>query len=117
MVLLHRFFASVGGTGGSRGWSLGCVGEWHRASGREKGMEEGSVGRNTAGKGARKGDVIGLREVGRASGSALELEGGKGYSKRGETSNGVPRIEDGECRERSDKSKRGLREVGLAATL
>ena len=44
MVLLHRFFASVGGTGGSRGCSFGCVGEWLRMSGREKGSEGGSTG-------------------------------------------------------------------------
>jgi len=74
------------------------------------------VGRNTEGKGARKGDVMRLNEDMGMSGSALEPEGGKGYSKRGETSNGVPRIDDGECRDKSDKSRRGLSDIGLDET-
>lgn len=40
--------------------------------------------------------------------SMLEEDKGNGYSKRGETSNGVPRIDDGECRDRLDKLRRGF---------
>lgn len=48
---------------------------------------------------------------------SLAPVGGKGYSKRGETSNGVPRMEDGECRLKSARLRRGFRDLEWAATL
>jgi hypothetical protein len=46
------------------------------------------------------------------SASSLVPDMGKGYSKRGDESKGVPRMEDGECRERFERLRRGFR-VGL----
>ena len=47
---------------------------------------------------------------------SLGLPGGKGYSKRGETSNGVPTMEDGECSERLVRLSRGFSAMGCVAT-
>ena len=51
------------------------------------------------------------------SGSATVDDGGKGYSKRGEASKGVPTMEEGECSERSDRLKRGLSTLARTASL
>ena len=62
-----------------------------------------------------KGDVITLREVDMViSGSSLLIEGGKGYSKRGDTSNGVPTIDEGECSDRFARLRRGLSDMGCS---
>ena len=115
-VLLQRFFASVGGIGGSRGWSLGCVGENPRdsffaaGSGGGRGVKDGEKVMN--------GEVIALKALNTViSGSSLLAEGGKGYSKRGETSNGVPTIDEGECSDKFARLSRGLSDMGCSGTL
>lgn len=112
-VLLQRFFASVGGTGGSRACSLGWVGEWPRVSPRVIGSEGNEL--NDGGK--VMNEEFMMLKAGRAviSGSTL-LPGGKGYSKRGETSNGVPTIGVGECSDKLARLSRGLSDMEALET-
>jgi hypothetical protein len=60
--------------------------------------------------------ATGIKDVGKevidgrreSSGLSFESESGKGYSKRGDESKGVPRMEEGECRDKSARLRRGL---------
>ena len=70
-----------------------------------------------AGKGM-KGEVM-TPKVGDAvtSDSPLQPGGGKGYSKRGETSNGVPTIEEGECSDKLARLSRGFKVMVLPSEM
>ena len=127
-------FTRPGGTGGSRGFSLGCVGEKLRTSplafagiGIAPPREMGGIAVTGTDSGGRadgkivRGDerraaegMTGSRSCPWPCGWPTPIWGGhpgagNGYSKRGEGSKGVPTMEEGEWRTIVPSSRRGFR--------